>query len=145
MCYQDFKERKIYLWLFFTSFLLIGYLHFNNVHLIQFFTAIGINIVITVLILTVLFIYSKFTLKKEFKKTFGMGDLFFFIIIAIGFPTATFLVLFSFSLFFSLLIYSFFKNRMKQKTVPLAGLQSLFISSVFSINWIMKLVNLYTI
>lgn len=84
-------------------------------------------------------------LKKALKNTFGLGDFLFFIILAIGFPTATFLVLFSFSLLFSMLLFFLLKHQLKHKTVPLAGLQALFICLVFIANWFFNFSNLYII
>lgn len=142
---QDFKERKVYVWLFILSGVLLGVLHFNNVFDQSFILTTIINCCIVFTIVFVLFIYAKMILKKSIQKTFGLGDFLFFIVLAIGFPTATFLVLFSFSLIFSLLLYLILKNRLKHKTVPLAGLQALFVSLIFIANWVFKFSNLYII
>lgn len=143
--YQDFKERTVFLWLLVASGLSLGFTHFNNVFYQQFIFTTSVNIGIIIIIVFVLFMYAEIILKKDFKKTFGLGDFLFFMVLTIAFPTATFLVLFSFSLFFSLLLFYLFKSRLKQKTVPLAGLQSLFICLVFIANWIFNLESLYII
>jgi len=142
---QDFKERKVYVWLFILSGFLLGFLHFNKVFYQSFILTTIINCSIVFTVIFVLYIYAKTILKKPLQKTFGMGDFLFFIVLAIGFPTATFLVLFSFSLLFSLILYFILKNRLKHKTVPLAGLQALFVCLIFISNWVFNFSNLYTI
>ena len=143
IAYQDIKERKVYLWLLLITFFLIGFLHYQQRTYIQFFITSLINIVIVLTIVTILFLYTKFKLKLPIKETFGLGDFLFFLILAIGFPTITFVVLFSFSLFFSLLLFLLLKRKLTQKTVPLAGLQALFFVFIFLLNWITSSVNLY--
>jgi len=142
---QDFKERKVYVWLFIFSGVLLGVLHFYEVFYEQFILTAIINCSIVFILIFILFIYSTIILKKAFKNTFGLGDFLFFIVLAIGFPTTTFLVLFSFSLLFSLLLYFILKNRLKHKTVPLAGLQALFVCLIFIANWVFNFSNLYII
>lgn len=143
--WQDFKERHVFLGLFVISGISIGTLHYKEAYYQQFFLTTIINLVIICAIVFILFIYSKVMLKKTFKSTFGLGDFLFFIVLSIGFPTATFLVLFSFSLLFSLLLYVMFKKRLMHKTVPLAGLQALFLIIIFMTNWGFNLESLYVI
>jgi hypothetical protein len=142
---QDLKERKVYVWLFVLCGFLLGFLHFKEVFYQQFFLTALINCCTVLVIVLMLFTYSKIVLKKSFKNTFGSGDVLFFLILAIGFPTATFLVLFSFSLLFSMVLYFLLKNNTIHKTVPLAGLQALFICVIFIVNWIFNFSDLYTI
>lgn len=142
---QDIKDRKVFLLLFVLAGILIGVIHFKEVLPEQFLVSVIINCCVILTIIGVLFIYSKIALKKSLKDSFGLGDFLFFIVIAIGFPTATFLVLFSFSLVFSLLLYLVLKKKLKHQTVPLAGFQSLFISTIFIVNGTFNLGNLYLI
>lgn len=142
---QDIKERKVTLFLFISSILILGYLHFLNVEPINFLTSILMNLTIVILLLSILSLYSKFKLKKPLKETFGMGDAVFFLAFAFAFPTYSFLVLFSFSLFFTGVIFFFFKRKLYHKTVPLAGLQALFLTLVFISNWFFDFVDLYFI
>ncbi|WP_156772410.1 hypothetical protein [Urechidicola croceus] len=77
-------------------------------------------------------------------ETFGMGDALFFLCIAVGFPTVTFLILFSFSLFFAITIFSVLKKSQQYNTVPLAGLQSVFLAIIFLIDWSFDVINIYS-
>jgi len=142
---QDFRERAVYVWLFIITSLLMGYLYFSTTNNVEYLINIGINLSLIATIIGVLFLYAKYKIKIPFSQIFGFGDVFFFITIAMSFPIATFLVLFSFSLLFSLVIFKFLKVYLKEKSVPLAGLQALFFLFVFSINWSFQLTNLYAI
>ncbi len=141
--YQDIKERKVFVWLLLISALCMGYLHFNHVLAMQFYYAILINSVVVLVLIAVLFLYAKMKLKSSLEASFGLGDFLFFMAIAIGFPTVTFSVLFSFSLIFSLLLFLVLKNRLRYKTVPLAGFQALFFGLIFLLNWAFNFTNLY--
>lgn len=145
MTYQDVKAREISIVLYVLLLGILGFLHIQNVNSIQFITAIIINIVIVLFVVLILSIYSKRILKIPFKNTFGWGDFFFFIILAIAFPSITFLVLFSFSLIFSLILFLFVKKELKIKTVPLAGFQALFTCLILTANWFYNFTNLYVI
>lgn len=95
------------------------------------------------IIFLVLYLYTTLKLKKSLLKTIGLGDLFFFIIIAMGFPTFAFLIIFSSSLIFSFILFIFLKPRLTNKTVPLAGLQSLFLVIILLLNNNFEVLNLY--
>ncbi len=143
LSYQDFNERKIYLWLLIFTGFIMGLFHFQNSNIALFLGNVLMNILIIFAIYSILLFYSNWKLKKSITQTFGFGDALFFGILAIGFSTGTFLLLFSFSLIFSLIVFVTFKSRLKIKTVPLAGLQSLFIGLIYSINWMFHFTNLY--
>ena len=97
--YQDLIERKVSLFLFVVVGLLLGYFHYNESSTGVFLISIAINILVILFILLILFLYSNIKLKKNLSQTFGIGDAIFFSAMALGFPTATFLVLFSFHYF----------------------------------------------
>lgn len=141
--YQDIKERTVSLWLLLVTIFLIGFLHYQHSVPAQFLPTILLNIAIVLIIIFILFLYAKFKLKLTLQDTFGFGDLLFFIAIAVGFTTTTFVVLFSFSLFFSLILFLVVKKKLKHKTVPLAGLQALFFSLIFLLNWAFNFINIY--
>ena len=84
-------------------------------------------------------------MKKKFKEAIGIGDVCFFVIMAMSFPTLTFSILFSASLIFATLLFLILKPKMNIKTVPLAGLQALFLLLVNTFNMMFNFVNLYTI
>ena len=141
--YQDVKERKVYLWILITTMFFTGFLHYQHTVPEQFLTTILLNIGVVIVIVFILFLYAKFKIKLALQDTFGFGDLLFFLAIALGFPTITFVVLFSFSLFFSLLLFLVVKKKLKHKTVPLAGMQALFFSLIFLLNWTFNFINIY--
>lgn len=143
--YQDFKERQVYLGLLVLTGISMGFLYFSNSDPTVYFWNIVLNITIVLFIYTLLFFYSLWKLKLTISQTFGLGDLLFFIVLAIGFSTGTFLVLFTFSLIFSLVFYITIRSKLKIKTVPLAGMQALFIGLVYTANWIFQLTNLYAL
>jgi len=143
--YQDFKERKVYLALLLIPLFSLGFLNHKNSLVHQFLINTALNFALVIIILGILFLYSKYKLKVPLQNTLGLGDTLFFLVIAIGFPTFTFIVLFSFSLIFSLVLFLIIKKNFKQQTVPLAGLQALFLSLLFSLNWIFNFVDLYLI
>lgn len=143
ICIQDILERKVYLILLLICGFLMSYLFYVNSFYMMYLQQILINFSVIMIIGLILFMYSKVILKLPLNKTFGLGDLIFFLIIASGFSTLSFLILFSFSLLFSALVYVFMKSSMKQQTIPLAGFQALFFCLVLSTNWIFSFTNLY--
>lgn len=143
--YQDFKERQVYLGLLVLTGISMGFLYFSNSDPTVYFWNIVLNITVVLFIYTLLFFYSLWKLKLTISHTLGLGDLLFFIVLAIGFSTGTFLVLFTFSLIFSLVFFLSIRSKLKIKTVPLAGLQALFIGLVYTTNWMFQLTNLYAL
>lgn len=141
--YQDVKERKVYLWLLIVSIALFGFLHFRNSFTEVYATSVLTNVFIVFIIVAILFLYARFKLNLSLHESFGLGDLLFFLAVAVGFPTLSFIVLFSFSLLFSLVLFLITKKQLKNKTVPLAGFQALFLALIFLLNWTFNFVNLY--
>lgn len=141
---QDFKQRSVYAFLFLLTGIIVGYFHWLKVPSLIFWMTLLINLSSVVFLLGVLKLYATFKLQMNFKDTFGLGDALFFLVLAIGFPTATFLVLFSFSTLFSLVLFLFLKRRLNASTVPLAGMQALFLSCVWMLSIVLPTVNLYT-
>ena len=141
--YQDFKERQVYLWLFVSVGIILTITFFQNTSPILYSINISINILIISIVVSVLFLYTKYILKKSFRDSIGLGDLVFFMCMAISFPTVAFIVLFTFSLFFASLLYAMLKPNLKQSSVPLAGLQALFLFLIIGANWSFHFINLY--
>lgn len=141
---QDIKERKVYLFLFVACGIMMTYLFYSQSQASIYLWQIGFNLMVVGIITLILFLYAKWVLVKSFYKTLGLGDLSFFLAIAIGFSTGNFLILFSFSLLFSGILYMMMKSKMKITTVPLAGYQALFFCLVYGSNWIFSFTNLYS-
>lgn len=141
---QDIKERKVYIWLLIVAIILNGVLYYQQTLQQLFFLHISINLILILLLLLILFLYTKFKMKINFFKALGLGDILFFLVIAVGFPVETFLLIFVSSLVFSLVLFLFLKSKLKQNTVPLAGFQALFLFLILFINLALDIVNLYT-
>lgn len=143
--FYDFKERKVYWFLFPIALLLFGSLHFlSTIEPKVFFYYAFINFLLVTSIITILFVYSYFISKKAFlNHSLGLGDILFFYAFGFGFSTTTFIVLFVGTIIFSLLIFLLFKKSFKLDTVPLAGLMGLFLVFVILFSLISKSPPLY--
>ncbi|WP_204263091.1 general secretion pathway protein [Spongiivirga citrea] len=143
--YQDINDRAVYWWLFVITGLLFGALAFNQIDYMIMRYYIGINLVLVALIITVLYGYSNFVLKKNFlNHSFGVGDLLLFIALCFGYPTIAFIVLLSFSLIFALVMHLGFRRKMKDQTAPLAGYVALFFAVSIILNGIGVFDSIYT-
>ena len=142
---QDIKERKVYIWLLIVAIILNGVLYYQNTIHQLFLLNISINLILIFLLIFILFLYTKFKMKINLSLALGLGDVLFFFVFAVGFPIETFLLLFISSLIFSLILFILIKSELKNKTVPLAGLQALFLVLILFINLAFNIVNLYSI
>ncbi|TCI85575.1 hypothetical protein [Tenacibaculum sp. M341] len=143
--YQDFKERQVVVLLFVSAILLGLGLFALNANITLLLVSIKVNLLVILAVFLTLYVYAKFKMKMKLSETIGLGDAFFFIFLACSFPIITFLTLFSTSLIFSLILFLILKSGLKDKTVPLAGLQSLFVAIVLLINKLFDVINLYAI
>lgn len=139
MTYQDLKFRAI-TWVLFPLYISSsGYLHYIYSIADYFILNCLINITLFILVIGITYLYTLFKLKKDFlKDAFGMGDILFFLGLAVGFPTVTFIIFFCATCLFSLslhVILNFFReNSKKDETVPLAGYSAIFLSLIYIIN-----------
>jgi len=140
--YEDTKDRKVTLVVLLSLIVVGGYLNFQEQITMLFLLSLLINLGVVFIVVLLLFLYSKIKLKSSLFRVFGMGDLLFFIFMSVSFPTTTFLVLFSVSLIFSLMISLLFQKKF-QNMVPLAGLQALFLILIIGANTLLNVVNLY--
>lgn len=136
IAYQDFKERRVYWFLFPLLGASLLYLHFLHTGIFKILTYyILLNIILISLILLILFLFTNLVLKKQFlNHSFGLGDILFFYAFALGFPTITFTILFANALIFSFLFFFILKKTQNFKTAPLAGLMSLFLFFILGIS-----------
>jgi hypothetical protein len=103
-------------------------MHWHNRGWNQFIDGAIWNLVVVSAIIGILFLYTRFISRKKFlNHSFGLGDLLFFYAFSLGFPTFTFILLFSTSILFTALIFIFYRSQRPLATVPLAGLMSLFL------------------
>lgn len=145
VAYQDIKERQVYWILIVLAGLLFGYLHFKNTLTELFLTSVVMNMIFVCFLFIVVYLYSRFKLKISFNEAFGTGDILFFIALAFTFSTVSFLVVFIFSLFFSIVLQIVLQQRQKHSTVPLAGYMSLFFIITYIAQWSGVITNLYSI
>lgn len=126
---QDFKDRAVY-WVLFP---LLGSLLFvinilksseNEIVILS----VLLNLLLVATILFLVFLYTKIVLKRKFiDYSLGLGDVLFFIAMALGFPTVTFLTLYVHALLFSFLFFLAIKKKLKEPTIPLAGLMGIYL------------------
>jgi hypothetical protein len=142
--YEDLKDRKVTLIVLVVLMLLGGFIHSQHQYIWVFLLSSLLNLSIILTIILVLYVYANFKLKTSLSEGFGLGDALFFIVMAVSFPTATFLVLFATSLLFSFVIAVLFKKRLK-KLIPLAGLQALYLGLALVSNQWFHIINLYAV
>ena len=135
--YQDIKHRAVTGLLLGLAGLFLGgmlYLHLDNRAL--WLTTVLLNLCLVALMLIPAYGYSRWIRKTRFwNRGLGTGDLFFFIAMALGFPTVTFLILLVASLVLALIsgiILGY--GRDTGSSIPLAGIQALFLSAVFLVS-----------
>lgn len=142
--YQDYKDRKVYWFLYPAIGILVFLLQLNITAVYTVLINAGINLLFIAVLLLVCYLYAAFRLKKNLlKEVFGLGDVLFFICIAFSFSVISFFILFVFSLFFSLLLHFILKHKQTEKTVPLAGYMSLFFGTVYGISFFYECPFLY--
>lgn len=130
--YQDIKFREVYWFLFPIIGILMSLIFIKATILNYFLLNIYFNIALVSFIVFILFLCSKIVFKKKFlNHSFGLGDLLFFFSFSLGFPSVTFIILFTFSILFSLLMHLILKSQKQIKTVPLAGFMSAFLIFVY--------------
>lgn len=136
---QDYKDRKVY-WFLYPLFgllvLSIQMIH-NNIYAVVLNCLINFLFVITLLLFAS--IYSRIRIKKHLiNESIGLGDIFFFVAISFAFAPISFLILFVFSLLFSLSLHLFLNSKKNDITVPLAGHMALFFGIVYLIVFLTK-------
>ncbi len=147
MVYQDWKERKIFLFLFpVLGFLLFSVFYLESSIPSVLYYNVLLNLVLVGILILIAFLFTRFFTQRKFlDHSLGLGDIFFFICIAIGFPTITFSILLSCSLLFSLLVFMAIKTKLEMKTVPLAGLMAFFFMLIVGSTLIFGEPSLYTL
>lgn len=142
---QDLKSNTVMLYLFIMAALFFAFQLYSNVPKETILMTLTINLSFIAAVTLLLYLIVYFVLRIPFFKAIGLGDICFFCCMAVGFSSITFLVLFSFSIFFSGLLYLTLKKSFRLKTVPLAGFQSLFIMLILLVSWSFKPIDLYLI
>tara|TARA_R110002124_G_scaffold17532_3_gene73529 strand:+ start:414095 stop:414421 length:327 start_codon:yes stop_codon:yes gene_type:complete len=95
---------------------------------------VGYNLLIISTVLLLSLVYSKFVLKKDFlKEVMGLGDILFYVFMAVSFPTLAFLVFFVCAVLFSLIVHQFASKKEKARHNPFAGYVAIFIMGVYGV------------
>lgn len=129
---DDLKSRSVHLYWF--IILLIGLLGMSLTTNLWIEVAInlGVNLLFLFLLFALLSLYFSIRQKRIvnlFETHIGLGDILFFLVICFYFPFVNYIVFFTVSLIFSLLvspIIFYFQGR--RRHIPLAGLQALFLA-----------------
>ncbi len=146
ICYQDFRERLVFWFLFSLLGFFLGLIFFLQVPNSFFLFGIVTNTLLVALILMLLYAYAKFFLKKPFANhSLGMGDMLFFYAMAVGFPPITFMVLFAGAIFFSLISHLVVRKRYQKPTVPLAGFMGIYLMIILFCSLFFESPSLYTL
>lgn len=141
--YQDIKDRQVYWFLFPVVGISAGVLLYKNSFSDFFYWNITTNLCVVLLLLSIVFLYSKYKLKVTMKDTFGLGDVLLFVALVFTFASVSFIMLLIFGLIFSLILHLLFKHKSKLETVPLAGYLSLFFMLAYTAHWLGFLPTLY--
>ena len=143
--YQDLKERMVYWPLFLLVAISCGFLHYKNTYFEIFTISVLMNLVFISILLGVVYLYSNFKLKVGLNESIGIGDILLFVALSFSFSTISFIVIFVFSLIFSLALHLILKKRMTNKTVALAGNMSLFFALTYISYWLGFINSVYNI
>lgn len=141
--YQDIKDKEVTLLVLLSLIVTGGLLHFLQQNYWVFLVSLLVNTLLIGIVLLFIYLYAKFKMKVSLPNVLGMGDILFFLFLGFSFPTASFSILFSVSLLFSLSLSVLIKS--KENLVPLAGYQSVFLLLVLVVNHLFKFVNLYSV
>ncbi|MEQ8518749.1 MAG: prepilin peptidase [Cytophagales bacterium] len=131
--FQDFKDRKVNVFLFpavFISGFFIDESHSIN----QLAWQIGLNLVFLIVSLSLVAIYFifKYSDYKSFKQLLGAGDILFLVCISPFFDLKHYILFLSGSFLFCLIFFLPFCIQNKAYPIPLAGFQALlFIPAIF--------------
>ncbi|MCK0160139.1 hypothetical protein [Allomuricauda sp. F6463D] len=128
MAYQDIRDREVSWVLFPLLGICLALSYGLQVGISVFTFSVMVNLILITCVVLLLWGITKFILKKPFLDvSFGLGDMLFLYVFALGFPTMTFVFLLVGSLLFSLAAFFLMKFLLQTKTVPLAGLMGLFL------------------
>ena len=143
--YQDLKERQVFWFLFPTFALCSATVFYQNTLPELFYISIGMNFIFVTILLLIVFLYIKIKLKSSFKEAFGLGDVLMLLGLVFSFSTVSFLIIFVFSLLFSLVMHLVIKKYTRFQTVPLAGYISLFFVIAYMADWFGITLSLYAL
>lgn len=133
--YQDIKEREVYWFLFPMIGVFAGYLFFKGTLPELFFVSVVMNLILSIILISVVFLYSKIKLEVSLKSVMGLGDLLLLFFLSFSFSTISYIIILIGSFIFSLAIHMVLKSKSKILTVPLAGYMCLFFLITYLSYW----------
>ncbi len=145
ICFQDIKERQIYWILLPIVAGLCSVLFYKSTLQELFFNAVLLNFSFVLLLILIIFVYSKIKHKSNFFNVIGLGDVLLFFGLALSFSTISFIVIFISALIFSLALHLLLKQKSTFNTIPLAGYMSLFFAITYISFWSGVINGLYTL
>lgn len=142
---QDYKDRLVSWILYFLVGITSFILHSSFVSWELVLVSSIFNFGFISLLITIIYLYSKLIKRQPLiNHSIGIGDVFLFYALCFLFPIITFILLFVFSLLFSLLLHSFLKEKYNQhNSVPLAGYIALFYCVVILFSFFVNSTFLY--
>ncbi len=145
MLKQDVKHREIDM-LYPILMAISGfYLNFQNNYLIELVYITLLNLCFLGLYVVLGLLVVKHVLKLKAKQAIGSGDILLFAAAAFCFPTVSFIVLFVFSMLFSLGLFFLTRHKSQHKTIPLAGFMCAFFGIAYLSYWLGLTPDLYLI
>ena len=144
IAYQDFRSRSVY-WFYFPlltiSGIILGFLELkSNLQLFQYAFFNVFFLAMQLFFLKVYFFLRHKKIVKIVDKKMGLGDILFLIAACFFFSPFNFIVFYISSLLFSIIYYALYKviKGSSLKTLPLAGLQALFLFICFGVRFLFK-------
>jgi hypothetical protein len=145
IAYQDFKTRAIHLSLFVIFILLISIEDIFIIHPAIPIKDIILNITILSVQLFLLLLYlilRKRKISRIINNDIGSGDIAMLYLMVFAFSTLNFIICLTFSLIFSLIIWSIIIPWVRQnKIIPLAGLLASFNLILFSLDYMIPFIS----
>lgn len=130
ICYQDFKYRGVYWWLFPMLMLALGAITFVDAGVESLLKKAGINTLFVLFQILVLGIYFSIRNKRWvniFNGYFGLGDLLFLLCLTVYFSFWAYLLFYILSIFIVIVAVIVGQLFFKQENprIPLAGYQAI--------------------
>ena len=145
--YQDNKDREFWLFLLPLFGISGGSLFYMQTQHVNFIQDVIQNSIIVSFIVGLIFLYSKFIMKRKLLSVLALGDILFFLMFSLSFPTLSFINLFTFSILFAI-AFHFLKINLTNSysnEIPLASYMSIFILVIYACHWLGMYHDLYTI
>ncbi len=134
-CYQDWKYRAIY-WFVFPLIAIVALLIFFMQQ--PDWNVLGLNLIFVSTVISLLFVYVSVKAKRWtniFENHFGLGDVLFFLAITPLFSASNYVLFFITGMIFSAALHGLVSLRKAGKTIPLAGYLSVYLIALKGFCW----------